>query len=131
MQAAFAALQAAFARVLAIAAATGLPEIQAGKSWGTPSLTVRRKFLARIKDADTLVVQCPLEEKDFLMAADPAIFFQTDHYAGYPAVLVRLSRADDAAIAGRLMQAWLMQAPRRLVTAWEQNHVKERLPKRT
>ena len=116
-------MEAAFARVLAIAAATGLPEIEPGKSFGTPSLSVRRKFLARIKDADTLVVRCPLEEKAFLMAADPALFFETDHYKGYPAVLVCLSRDDDAAIAGRLAQAWRMQAPKRLVTAWDQAHV--------
>ena len=81
---------AAFARVLAIAASTGLPGIEAGRSYGTPSLNVRGKFMARIKDADTLVVRCPVEEKHFLMEADPAVFFETDHYKGYPAFLVRL-----------------------------------------
>jgi hypothetical protein len=109
-------MQAAFARVVAIAASTGLPEIEAGTSYGTPSLKVRGKFMARMKDADTLVVRCPLEEKAFLMSADPDVFFETDHYKGYDAVLVRLSAADDATIAGRIAQAWRMQAPRRLVT---------------
>jgi hypothetical protein len=110
---------AAFARVLAIAASTGLPGIEAGSSYGTPSLNVRGKFLARIKDADTLVVRCPVEEKQFLMEADPAVFFETDHYKGYPAFLVRLSAADDATIAGRLEWAWRMQAPKKLVVEWE------------
>ena len=110
---------AAFARVLAIAASTGLPGIEAGSSYGTPSLHVRGKFLARIKDADTLVVRCPVEEKHFLMEADPAVFFETDHYRGYPAFLVRLSAADDATIAGRLERAWRMQAPKKLVGEWE------------
>jgi hypothetical protein len=114
-------MEAAFARVLAIAASTGLPEVEPGTSYGTPSLNVRGKFLARIKDADTLVVRCPLEEKTFLMAADPAVFFETDHYKGYPAVLVRLSQADNETIAGRLVQAWWMQAPKRLVTVWDQS----------
>jgi hypothetical protein len=50
------------------------------------------------------------------MSADPDVFFETDHYTGYDAVLVRLSAADDATIAGRIAQAWRMQAPRRLVT---------------
>jgi hypothetical protein len=110
---------AAFARVLAIAASTGLPGIEAGSSYGTPSLNVRGKFLARMKDADTLVVRCPVEEKHFLMEADPAVFFETDHYRGYPAFLVRLSAADDATIAGRLERAWRMQAPKKLVGEWE------------
>jgi hypothetical protein len=51
------------------------------------------------------------------MQADPAIFFETDHYTGYPAVLLRLHAADDATIAGRLEAAWRMQAPKRLQAA--------------
>jgi hypothetical protein len=112
-------VDAAFARVRAIAASTGLPGVEAGRSYGTPSLNVRGKFMARIKDADTLVVRCPVDEKHFLMEADPAVFFETDHYKGYPAFLVRLSAADDATIAGRLERAWRMQAPKKLVVAWE------------
>src|SRR5271156_2606896 len=106
---------AAFARVLAIAASIGLPGIEAGSSYGTPSLNVRGKFLARMKDTDTLVVRCPVEEKHFLMEADPAVFFETDHYRGYPAFLVRLSAADDATIAGRLERAWGIPAPEEVV----------------
>jgi len=118
---------AAFARVLAIAASTGLPGIEASTSYGTPSLKVRGQFLARMKDADTLVVRCPLEEKHFLMEAEPAVFFETDHYEGYPAFLVRLSVADDATIAGRLERAWRMQAPKKLVAEWEKNGQEEGL----
>jgi len=113
-------MDAAFARVLAIAASTGLPGIESAPSYGTPGLKVGGKFLARIKDADTLVVRCPLEAKTFLMDADPAVFFETDHYTGYPAILVRLSAADNATIAGRIEQAWRMQAPKRTVAAWDQ-----------
>jgi len=111
-------MEAAFARVQSIAASTGLPGIEATKSYGTPSLKVAGKFLARMKDDETLVVRCPLEEKSFLMQADPAIFFETDHYTGYPAVLVRLHAADDATIAGRLEAAWRMQAPKRMQVAY-------------
>jgi hypothetical protein len=111
-------VEAAFARVKTIAASTGLPGIEATTSYGTPSLKVAGKFLVRMKDAETLVVRCPLEEKSFLMQADPAVFFETDHYTGYPAVLVHLGAADDATIAGRLEVAWRMQAPKRLQAAY-------------
>lgn len=72
-------MEAAFARVLAIAASTGLEGIESAPSYGTPGLKVHGKFLARMKDDETLVVRCPLEEK------------------------------------GRIRQAWVMQAARRLV----------------
>ena len=107
-------MDAAFARVCTVAASTRLPGIEKGVSYGTPSLKVKGKFLARMKDDETLVIRCPLEEKEFLMGADPAIFFETDHYKGYDAVLVRLGTADDGAIAGRIEVAWRMQAPKRL-----------------
>ena len=50
----------------------------------------------RMKDAETLVLLCPLEQKEFLMEVSPEIYFETDHYKGWPAVLIRL-----AAISGR------------------------------
>jgi hypothetical protein len=102
-------MQAATARMVALAAA--LPGVELSQSFGTPSLKIRGKFMARLKDANTLVVRCPLEEKAFLMEAEPGLYFETDHYKGYPAILVRLHAADDAAITGRLETAFRMQAP--------------------
>jgi hypothetical protein len=86
-------------------------------SYGTASLKVDGRFLARLRDADTLVVRCPLEEKAFLMEAEPAVYFETDHYKGHPAILVRLSAASDEALQGRLERAWRMQAGRRRIAA--------------
>jgi hypothetical protein len=37
------------------------------------------------------------------------VFYETDHYRGYPAVLLRLAAADDATIAGRIQAAFKMQ----------------------
>jgi len=106
-------MEAGFARVLRIARATGLAGIEESISYGTPSLKLAGKFLARMKDDDTLVVKCPIPEKEMLMAAAPEVFFQTDHYVGYDSFLVRLSAAEDADIAGRLQAAWGMQAPKK------------------
>lgn len=33
---------------------------------------------------------CPLEEKQLLIEAAPDIYFETDHYRGWPSVLVRI-----------------------------------------
>ena len=107
-------LDRAFARVRRAAKAAKLPEIEASTSYGTPALKVRGKFLMRVKDADTLVFMCPLEEKEMLIAAEPLIYFETDHYKGWPAMLVHLSAADDAELRICLMRAWRLQAPKRL-----------------
>ena len=101
-----------FARVRA--AAAHLPEVEESTWHGTPSLKVRGKSFARLKDADTLVVMCPVEEKEMLMEADPGVYFETDHYKGWPAVLVRLKAISTADLRHRLERAWLLKAPRRL-----------------
>jgi hypothetical protein len=112
-------LDRVFARARRAAAATKLPEIEPGTSYGTPSLKVRGKSMMRVKDADTLVFMCPLEEKEMLLEAAAEIYFETDHYKGWPAVLVRVAAADDAELRHCILRAWRMQAPKRLLAAWE------------
>ena len=97
------------------AAAEGLPEIELGSSYGTPALKVRKKMLCRIKDADTVVVMCPLEEKELLIEAAPEFYFETDHYKGWPAILVRVHRVSLEELRHRLERGWLRLAPKRLM----------------
>ncbi|MCU1400741.1 MAG: hypothetical protein JWN62_3850 [Acidimicrobiales bacterium] len=56
-----------------------------------------------------------LGEKEVLLAADPHRFHTEAHYNGYPAVLVHLSRVDDAELRELLTDAWRCTAPKRLV----------------
>ncbi len=97
-----------------LVALEGLPDVTEGTSYGYPAFKVGKKFLCRIKDAGTLVVTCPLEEKEMLMAAAPGIYFETDHYTGWPAVLVRINQIEPEELHHRLRKAWLTQAPKRL-----------------
>ena len=62
---------------------------------------------------------CPLDEKEVLMAAAPGIYFETAHYHGWPAVLVRMSAISDEELSHRLMLAWKTQAPKRLLASLE------------
>jgi hypothetical protein len=102
-------MDAAFRRLSKVAASTNLPGIEPGTSYGTPALKARGKLLVRVKDSETLVFMCPHDEKALLMEADPAEFYETDHYTGYPAVLLRLAAATDKTIAARIEAAWRMQ----------------------
>ena len=73
----------------------------------TPSKEVYAQIIADMKDAETLVIMCAIDEKDMLMEVDPKVYFETDHYKGWPAVLVRLKVIGDAKLRYRLEQAWL------------------------
>ena len=95
------------------------PEVEDGTSYGTPALKVGKKLLARVKDADTVVLMCPLDEKEMLLEAAPAIYFETDHYKGWPAILVRLSQIPPEELCHRLERTWIRQAPKKLMNAWQ------------
>jgi hypothetical protein len=101
--------------------ALALPEVEEGKSYGTPAFKVRGKFLSRLKeDRETLVVRIDMDERDILMAANPETFYITDHYRGYPAMLVRMSTVDPEELRELLEGAWRLAAPKRLVAAKDQ-----------
>ena len=68
----------------------------------------------RVPNLDILAVRCPIERKEMLIAAAPEIYFDDDHYRGYPAVLVRLAAAAEDELAGLLEGGWRLQAPKRL-----------------
>jgi hypothetical protein len=96
------------------AGAEGLPEVEEGTSYGTPSLKVRKKSFCRLKDPDTVVLMCPLEEKELLMEAAPDLYFETDHYKGWPAVLARIHQLPPDELRLRLRRAYVMYAPKSL-----------------
>jgi Uncharacterized protein conserved in bacteria len=107
-------LDSVFERIEALARTRDLPEVTRSTSYGTPSLKVKDKSFVRLKDADTLVLLCPMEQKALLMEMSPHIYFETDHYVGWPAVLVRLSAIEDEELSLRLEDSWRFKAPARI-----------------
>ena len=95
-----------------------LPGVEEGPCYGTPGWRVKKRFLARLRDdGAVLVVKVGDEERDILMAADPKTFFITDHYAGYPTVLVRLANVRLELLREVLERAWRRAAPKSLLSA--------------
>lgn len=84
------------------------PEVEDGTSYGTPALKVRKKMLARLKeDGDSMVIpDVPIDERTMLIESQPKIFYFTDHYADYPIVLIRLSKAKRAIVEPLLRRRW-------------------------
>jgi hypothetical protein len=99
-------LDQVFTRIEHLAQARRLPAVMRASSEGLPSLKVGGKTVARLKDAATLVLLCPSEQKTLLMEISPGIYFETDHYVGYPAVLIRLDTVGDEELSLRLEDAW-------------------------
>jgi len=92
-----------------------LPGVEEGTSYGTAALRVKGKFLARLKeDGQSVVFRIGFDERDLLMQTKPEIFYITDHYLGYPAVLMRLSAASKKEAADIIEMAWKMVAPKRV-----------------
>jgi hypothetical protein len=81
------------------AMALALPDVEESTIHGVPSLKVYGRLLAcpaihRSAEPNTLAVRIDLDQRAELMAAEPSVYYMTDHYANYPTVLVRLNRID-------------------------------------
>ena len=100
-----------------VALARELPEVEESSSYGRPAIKVRCKFMAGYNPQEKAFVLrlSGVEEQDFLIEMAPAIYYITDHYKGYPAVLARPSKLTKKEARGRLEQAWRKQAPKALV----------------
>jgi hypothetical protein len=108
-----------------------LPEVEAGEPENALDFSVRGKglswpYLARAKPKGprevvpgVLAVRCRLEKKEMLIEAAPEIFFEDDHYRGYPAVLVRLDAVETAELSALLQDAWRLVAPKSLVKRFD------------
>jgi len=71
---------------------------------------------ARVPQPKVIAVRvASLEDKDFLLALDPAKFFTEPHYNGFPAVLVRLPAVTVRELRPIITEAWrsMQKAPRR------------------
>ena len=87
--------------------ALALPGVESGFSWGTPGLKVKGKFLARLKeDGESLVLRIGFLEREELLAKAPDVFYITDHYLSYPAVLIHLSKVRKDDLRRLLEKAW-------------------------
>jgi hypothetical protein len=75
---------------------------------------------ARIPNPKVLAVRVVDEgEKQALLSADPEKFFTEPHYDGFPAVLVVLAKIGRAELRELLIDAWRCQAPRKLLSEYD------------
>src|SRR5688500_1377323 len=93
-----------------------LPEVVRDIWFRTPALKVRGKSFVRLKEDGKSVVFLldSVDEQEFLIEARPKLYFITDHYRGYPAVLARLAQLTPAECRLRLEKGYRLKAPKAL-----------------
>jgi len=82
----------------AMAYALTLPDTERGTSYGKPAAKIvsnGRAFLFPSHEPDTSFgIAIDRDTIEILKATDPDTFWQTPHYEGWPAVLIRYGSAD-------------------------------------
>ena len=89
-------------------------------AWERPLRQSDREALTALgvepPEGDILGVRLADEGIKFALIADePGLYFTTPHFDGYPAVLVKLAEIDELGLRELITEAWLTQAPKRLV----------------
>ncbi|MGV3490576.1 MAG: MmcQ/YjbR family DNA-binding protein [Devosia sp.] len=105
-------------RMVRLCTERGLLEVSESTSFHNPSLKVRTKNFAAVRNPGEMVLHCPLEQKDLLMEMAPEIYWQTEHFRNWPGLLVRLDVISDEELGLRLEDAWMFRAPKRLAEAY-------------
>lgn len=101
-------MRADFDRCMRLAREAGLTDLREGTAYGTPAIRTARKAFLRIKEGmeHTAVLLLPVGAKALLLQVDPQIYFETKHYYGWPAILIRLDRIPDEELSLRIVQSW-------------------------
>ncbi|MEH3045935.1 MmcQ/YjbR family DNA-binding protein [Sphingomonas adhaesiva] len=91
-----------------VATVLALPGAERGTAYGKPAVKMRGKTIAALTapDGGSFVLHLPIEEKERLIDSDPATFWETDHYRGWPAVLVRFGSEAGERVAALLARSW-------------------------
>ena len=102
----------------AVAFALTLPGSELSTSYGQPAVKVAatgRAFLNVGDEQDTsFVLAMDVDRIELIKATDPASFWQTSHYEGWPAVLVRYDSPDSERVRALIAESreWTAARPK-------------------
>ncbi len=103
------------------AMALELPGTEPGTAWGQSVVKVGKTSLFFWNPQwQAAVFGVDFDTRDFLIEADPATFFTTNHHRNYPCVLARLETVDEDWVREQLKRAWRAKAPKRLQKQYEE-----------
>jgi hypothetical protein len=91
--------------------AVSLPDVKEnvtrrGTGWKVKGRLMTCEAIHKSAEKNSLMVRVSTQERDRLIEEQPDIFYLTDHYRPYDAVLVRLSRVDQESLRELLQSSW-------------------------
>ena len=91
--------------------AMALPDVKEASGSRGAALKIRGRMLAceaihKSAEPNSIMVRIPIKRRDELLGQDAETYYLTDHYAPYPAILVRLRRAKRPSLKKLLAEAW-------------------------
>lgn len=97
-----------------------LPDTEETTSWDARSFKVNGKVILYWNPThDCPVFKVPLEERDFLIEADPDTFFTTDHHRPWALVLARPDGLDPGWAKANIERVWRAQVKKRTLKAFD------------
>lgn len=106
-------------RLKGLATKACLPGIEETTYYGRPALKAGGKAFVWVKDDETIVLAVPVDAKEPLLMLAPEIYWETDHYRGWPALPLRAAAIGDEELSMRLVEAWRFRAPKKLAAAFD------------
>jgi hypothetical protein len=106
--------------------------VEEGESYGKPAFLLGKKFFTRLRASDDSMVLIvgSIDEREMLLEAEPKLFFITDHYKNYPAVLAHLAKLDALTLRSLLERRWKQIAPKKLQSAGERDKPAPKKPRK-
>ena len=107
----------------AVAYACSLPEVEMASWWGSLCPKINAKgFMSPGREAGSFALAVTTAEKQILLETDPDTFWQTDHYANYPMLLVRYGNDARERIELYIQRAWWdrLKRPQRVAAGMEE-----------
>jgi hypothetical protein len=85
--------------------------VEPGTAYGAPAVKVNGNLLASVPvnksaEPNSAVFRIDFDLRESLLRAKPDIYYVTDHYSGYPTVLVRLSKISRGELRNLLSLSW-------------------------
>lgn len=102
--------------------ALGFPGVEEGTSYGTRAWKAGKKFMMRAKEQmdDVLVIGVDsLDEQEMLLERAGDVYFITDHYKGWPTVLVRVNKIGKRELTALIERSWRRAATGKMLAAYE------------
>jgi len=104
--------------------ALSFPGVEEAETFGSPNWRVKQGMLAcpagHVQEDNILALKVGIMEAEFLIEAEPDVYFLTDHYRSWGGVLVRMDKLSAASLQHIFEKAWRRLARKRDIKTYDE-----------